>query len=115
MTYINEQREMGNGVIVRRYSILSSPTVVYDVFEPKAGHSTITTIDGRWMGRIGTGSLPSELESLTPMSKERQYRVSEWLKEQYQRAYDLILIAYPHLGSIEYRANMGDITTTEGQ
>jgi hypothetical protein len=115
MTYINEERTLPNGVIVKRYSIICSPTVVYSAWEPQNGHHTVTTINGVWMGRIGTDKLPNELEALRPMSQERSDRVRPWIAQTYERGYENILAAFPHLAEIEHRSDMGEITTKEGQ
>lgn len=74
------------------------------------GHSTITTIDGQWYGRIGTRRLPDHLEALPPMTDERYNAVREWQQEQYDEAYILILSEHPWLEKVHYHKVMGEIT-----
>ena len=99
------------GKVVRRYNIITTKLYVYDVYEKTAGvtgeHSTITTIDGIWYGRVGTRRLTPELDSLPTYTVERSNAVHGFLQQQYDEAYALIHQAFPE--SISGRHDIGDI------
>lgn len=99
--HINEHKAVGDKII-DKYSIIGTNIIVYNAWEPSGvfgRHSTITTIDGKWYGRIGTRWLPPYLENMLAGSLERIQTVSKWLKDQYEEAYTLILQAYPEASS----------------
>lgn len=83
---------------------------VYSAWEPYAGHTTSTHINGVRYGRVGTSPLPANLDALKPLSDERYSSVRAWYRAEYQRAYDAIIAAYPEatagtcdMGEIEVR------------
>ena len=99
--HINEHKAVGDKMI-DKYSIIGTNVIVYQAWEPSGvfgAHSTITTIDGKWYGRIGTRWLPPYLENMLAGSLERIQTVSKWLKDQYEEAYKLILQVYPEASS----------------
>jgi hypothetical protein len=89
-----EIRHLSNGVQIHRIDGYGFTT--YDVYEPYSGHSTITFEEGVKLGRIGTRSLPADLDALKPWSHEREDAVRAWHAAQYEEAYGLIDQAYPH-------------------
>ena len=107
--YIHEMKRLGDKVI-KKYSVATTDLVVYEAWEPSAimgKHSTITSIDGQWYGRIGTRYLPPELERL-PRGDERSRAVGKWHEDQYEEAYNLIIKAFPEAEA--GRRSMGEIT-----
>lgn len=74
------------------------------------GHSTITTIDGVWFGRIGTRRLPAHLEALPAMTEERLEAVREWQRGEYAEAYDLIYAEHPWLLKLAHYESMGEVS-----
>lgn len=83
---------------------------IFTAWEPSeiAGrHSTITTIDGRWYGRIGTGPDRKLYEHL-PVGEERSEAVKKAYEAEYERAYKAIRAAHREETSIaEY--GMGEM------
>lgn len=98
-TPIREVVRRGDGVIVSRYSLVSTSYVDYEVWEPSQpmhAHSTITTIDGRWYGSLPTRPLPAAIEALCPGSQERQRAVRDFHDEIDAQAAALIRATFPH-------------------
>ena len=112
--YISETKRIGDKV-VRKYSVGATDLIVYEAWEPSArsrrlepvNHSTITTIEGQWYGRIGTRYLPPEIEAL-PRGDERYRAVGKWHEDQYEESYRLIIQAFPEAGA--GKRSMGEIT-----
>jgi hypothetical protein len=112
------EQQIANGLIVERYNIIGTRRWVYDAWEPSErngempfSHSTIRTVDGRWMGRIGTRRLPAELEALPAYSSERARAVGAFHEAQYEEAYAAIIAAFP---AAEHGCrSMGEIATVE--
>lgn len=94
-------------VVVQRTPIGCSDVVVFSAWVASdiTGYSTVTTIGGRWHGRLGTERLPAELERLR--GKERWKRVNAWQRERYADAYAAILEQRPE--AAEGRGDMGEI------
>jgi len=109
--YINEMKKVDSR-IVARFSVIGTKMIVYEVWEPSSlmgRHSTVRTINGEWYGRLGTKSLPYEIDQLPAGSNERLLAVGRWLDQQYEEAYRIILAAYPE--AFTGRRSMGTITT----
>ena len=67
--YVDDTVRLDNGLIVQRYSILTTPIVMHVVYEPATNypnrtHSTITWIDGQPFGSYCSAELPAEIEAL---------------------------------------------------
>jgi hypothetical protein len=108
--YIHETKRIGDKVI-RKYSVATTDLIVYEAWEPSAlmgPHATITSIDDKWYGRIGTRRPSAELEALPAGSEERFRAVGKWYEDQYDDAYKLIVQAFPEAGA--GRRSMGEIT-----
>ena len=88
-------------------------TVMYSVWEPTDGpagrHRTITTIDGKWYGRVGTAELPAELDGIQ-VGGQRLAGIRAWYAAQYEEAYETIRAVYPDLVGQERN---GEIETRE--
>lgn len=90
-------------LLVQRYKIIGTELEVFEAWERETGktgtsffsHSTITTIDGQWYGRVGTRCLPADVEALAPGSDERIARVRDWHQRQAQQAHESIIAAHP--------------------
>lgn len=105
--------------IITRTQIIGTDIAIYEAYEPTswgfAGaprHSSITRIDGRTYGRIGTRDLPEELEAL-PRGEERYELVRAWQRTEDERAYVAIIAAHPSLTNA--RRSSGSITRQEAQ
>ena len=110
----NADEVLVEGVLVRRSRLLGTNTLMFHAWAPIDGimaspYSTITHMDERWWGRLGTErELSAELEALPARSQERWERVHAWHEQNYQRAYELIERAFPEAAAGRY--SMGDIT-----
>lgn len=107
--FIHEIKRIGDKV-VKKYSVAATDLLVYDAWEPSAimgRHSTITTIEGRWYGRVGTRYLTPDVEALPP-GDERSRVVGKWHEDQYEEAYRLIIQAFPE--ATAGKRSMGEIT-----
>lgn len=100
-----------NSITVQKTRIIGTRLDVYSAWEPYAGHSTLTHVDGVRYGRIGTAPLPAALEALPAMSDERSRAVRAWHADEYRRAYVAIESAHPEtrgasrdMGEIEVSA-----------
>jgi len=90
-----------DGTAIRPTNIIGTNHWVVSAWTPRAtdengrcitnrDFSTITTIDGRPYGRIGTECLPAELDALPALSAERSAAVKAWRENIYRAAYLLI-------------------------
>lgn len=99
-------------VEVKRTRIIGTDQVVYTAWEPYDRHGTMTTIDGKLYGRIGTRPLTAELDALPRGTRERVLAVDSYHRAQYGEAYDAIVAAYPEAG-MDGVYGMGEIMRTE--
>ena len=110
----NETRQL-EAFKVQRHRILGTRIMVYAAWERSSvmgKHSTITTIDGEWYGRVGTRHLPAWMNALPAMSDERSRIVGEYHDAQYGEAYDIIRRAFPEVCEYAARESMGELETT---
>jgi hypothetical protein len=108
--------EIGDGRIVKKTPVIGTATAVYSAWEPythspeapwaKVSHSTSTHVQGYAFGKIGTRSLPPELEVLAAGSDERIAQVRAYHRAQEEEAYALIRQAFP---GREFRVMFGDL------
>lgn len=116
--YINEIKSIsldGHCYRVHRYNILTTIHVIYAVYEPGANwytHSTLHHDGSEYLGRLGTRTLPPDIDALPAMSDARIEAVREYHQMQYNLAYQVILTAYPHLSNYPHVCDMGEIETT---
>lgn len=103
-------------VIVARIPIIGTKTIVFNAYEPtnmsRHEHSTITTINGKWYGTIGSRTLPKDLDALKPMSDERSRKVGVFHEKNYQEAYKQIIKAFPEAKG--GHPSMGELVTYDG-
>ena len=111
---MSDLRVTDYGVYVKRTPIHGTDrkgerAVVYSAWEPSEdhGHSTITTIDGVWFGRIGTRRFACNLPA---GSDERHTAVMAEYEEQYLEAYNAIADVFPLACG---REDMGEVETRE--
>lgn len=105
--------KLDNGMVVHRYGIIGTRSVVYAVYEPSAvcgKHSTITHQFGQWYGRVGTRPLTPELDALKAMSQERFDSVGAFHEAQYQEAYKVIESTFPEVSNYGQYRSMGEIS-----
>ena len=104
---------------VRKINIIGTNTEIYSAWEEAGksklytiGHNfhTITTINEKWYGKTGTEELPETINSL-PFGDERNAKINEYRKSQYEKAYQAILAAFPELHNTNYKMDMGEIIT----
>ena len=104
---------------IRKINILGTNTYIFSAWEPTTlkgtnhtpiipSHSTITTINGQWYGRIGTREITPELNSI-PVGLERFEKMKEYREGQYNEAYQAILTEYPELKNQNIKYDMGEI------
>ncbi|MDP2730341.1 MAG: hypothetical protein Q8O55_07655 [Dehalococcoidales bacterium] len=109
MEHINEYKHIGDKV-VNKYNIIGTNLVVYNAWEPSSitgKHSSITTVDEKWYGKIGTSHVPPALDALPAGSDERIKAVHAYFEEEYAEAYRLIVEAFPEAAT--GTRDMGDI------
>lgn len=116
-TQTNQDEVTVDGTLVQRSRLIGTSTLQYAAWAPIEGigfgcpYSTITHMNDRWWGRLGTErELPPELEALPVRSQERWERVHAWHDANYDRAYQLIERAFPEAAAGHH--SMGDITLT---
>lgn len=63
---------------IHTYRILGTTELVSDVYEDYDGHFTFTHMNEKRVGSVTARRLPSELDSLRPMSPERSQAVRSW-------------------------------------
>jgi len=106
----NETRSLEGGVVVKRYNIITTDLWCYRAYEPSSimgAHSTITTIDGKWYGEIGSRRLPGWMDAM-PSGDERSRVVGEYIEANYEQEYALIVRAFPEAAN--GRRSMGEIS-----
>ncbi len=109
MEYISEYRHVGDKV-VHKYNIIGTRLIVYNAWEPSSvmgKHSTITTIDGKWYGRLGTSQVPPDINALPAGSDERIKAVRTYFDKEETEAYRIVIEAFPEAAA--GTRDMGDI------
>ncbi len=97
MEHVSEYKYLGDKA-VHKYNIIGTNLIVYNAWEPSSitgKHSTITFIDSKCYGQIGTRRMPPEIDVLPAGSEERIKAVRRNYEEQYQEAYRIIIEAFP--------------------
>lgn len=113
--YVNDYtRDAETGMIVHRYSILTTTFVVHEVLESLAAshtgfghdHSTICTIPagqpdaGAWYGAYLSKEPPKEIDVL-PRGDERSKRYEQWRAQRIAEARAMLLRNFPYLEGFE--------------
>ena len=101
-------------IIVQSGVIAGTGIRVYTAWEPSGlmgAHSTITTIGGKWYGKIGSNPDRAIYDHL-PVGQERFDAVEAAYQAQYERAYQAIREANPTLAGDE---RDGEIIVREGK
>lgn len=96
----------GTDIMVERYQIITTNIIIYCAFEPLTrvdngySHHMISTINGQWMGEVGSGPLPTIIDKLPAYSTERSIAYRAWRRTEVNRAHAAILAVFPeaHLG-----------------
>lgn len=99
--------------IIQRSRVIGTNTVVYTAWEPsklRGNHSTVTTFDGKWYGRIGTDPERALFDHI-PVGDDRSEAVQEAYEQRFRVAYDAILKAFPE-AAIGTRSG-GEIAVTD--
>lgn len=114
----SESREVRVGeqeFVVRRYGIVSTPTVVYEAWEVANGHATTTHTDDRgWLGKVTSRPLPAQIAALPGGSQERIAAVANYLRDLRVLAVRAIEAAYPDvLAQYDARVTVGRVETRE--
>jgi len=93
--------------------VLGTTMKVFRVWETWDGHTTMTRVNGKLFGRVGTRTLPDHIRNMEDDQDNVRVRtVLAWMNAQYADAYEVILDAYPELESIPHIKDMGEIRTT---
>jgi len=81
--------------LVHFYRIIGTPTVVAEVLEPgdlASTHSSVTTVNGKWYGTLGTRVLPKEVDAiprgdarLAAVQRHRDHQVT-WIHNLISKA-----------------------------
>ena len=108
------ERTIGSRIVRKTQIAGGGNWTSFSVWEPTSvggsgghSHSTITTIDGKWYGRLGTQALPAELDALPALTNERIDAVQAHYDRLYLEAYTLIETAFPSAAA--GRQSMGEI------
>ncbi len=91
-----------NASQTRRFQIIGTSLEIIQAWEPVAGHSEITTIDGERCGRIGTRRITAELDAM-PRGDARIAAVGAFYKTQNQEAYQIIEAAHADASTGRHR------------
>jgi len=86
-------KTLENGQVVRCLTVAGTKMDIFSLWEPAlagAGcepekiysHIEVMSVNGKWLGRVGSRSLPPEIEALDPLTKERQIRVEAFYAAQ---------------------------------
>lgn len=118
--YINETTRVtldGDTFYVKRYSIATTPFVVYDVYEPTdlspRQHTTVTHEEHGWLGKVITRT-DARIETMTPGSAERLHANKAIREARADLCRRVLLDAYPELADREdVRWDSGSAITTE--
>jgi len=89
--------QTSSGLIVKRFRVIGTQTVVYQAWEPsgiRGRHSSVTTVDGQWYGKVGTDPDPALYDHL-PVGDERSRNLQQAYQERYAVAYQAIIEACP--------------------
>ena len=100
--------------IIQAQNISGNGVTVYSAWEPGEvmnTHSTITCIDGKWYGKVGTEVLPDEINRM-PVDQPRFDAVAKWHTAKWEKAYSLIVAKYPDLADAQKA--YGEIKETWG-
>lgn len=113
---MSDTKQLEDGTVVKRTLMLGDPNgpkvVTFTAWEPSeiaGSHGTITTIAGRWYGKIGTDPDPALFEHLVGASDERCVAVAAAYEARYQVAYTAIVRAFPEVADGGVRSD-GEIT-----
>lgn len=106
--------QLEDGKVVHAIRMALSDNVLLSVWEPEtrglpSSHSTITTIGGRWFGRLGCRRYESDLPY---GSDERIADVNAFHAEQYAEAVAIIEAMYPE--AAHGRQSMGEVSVPVG-
>lgn len=104
-----------NGIAVKRFQIATTTTIVHQAWEPstiRGPHSSVTTIDGSWYGRIGTDPDPGLYNHL-PVGPERSAAVKAAYAQRYAVAYAAIIACFPE--TADGIKSDGEIITKAGE
>lgn len=110
--YASSQITDEMGFVIQRTPIIGTTCVIFSVWEKgqiTGTHSTITTINGEWYGRVGTERLPADLDALPAYSNERAAAVRAWQLRRYERAYDIIAHSEYGHEAMNGRYSMGQV------
>lgn len=99
-------------IVVTHGRILGTGIVKYEAWEPYAGHSTFSHLEGYGkMGRVAMRPCPPEIDTMAPMSDERIDAVCMHFAETARIAYEAIEhVLHPNDLAIAQRDGSGDIT-----
>lgn len=104
--YVNEWVDAGNGQWVNKFSILTTRTVCYEVYEPRRSgfdanghyfstHSSYTHHEDMCLGDITMREIPPLMNALPAYSEERARAVIAWYDANKAQARALVLAAFP--------------------
>jgi hypothetical protein len=94
---MKEVKELSNGVVVTKCYIIETKFAIYNAWEPSSlsgKHGTVTTINDKWYGKIGTDPDPDKFKHL-PVGDERYEAVHAAYEERRQLAEKYIHEAFP--------------------
>lgn len=104
--YVSDHVELEGGrIVVHRYSILTTPTVIHAVYEaagrfPMHTHGSIYTSvpgrEGQPFGSYCSAELPAEIDALPGGSPERLAAATAWRAKRVAEAAAYIAQAFPY-------------------
>jgi len=117
--HISEWTMVGT-LLVHRYSVAGTSTIVHAVYEPSAviwKHSSITHTDEHgWLGQLGSRPLPEDIDAIPvrvngTWNQTRFDTIDAWRAGLSFASYEAILAVYPEAAGGKRRDN-GEIETT---
>lgn len=104
LKYVNDYvKDEVTGLLVHRYSIITTSTVVHEVLELLGpsytgtghDHTTICTVDGVWYGAYLSRELPPEIDRL-PRGEKRSAYAESWRSVLKEEARAVITRVHPY-------------------
>lgn len=104
------QKSLAGGVIIQGCMIAGTSYAVFSAYKPiespmNSDASTITTINGKWHGRIGSDPDQDRFKHLKVGTDARSKAVADAYAERYASAVRLIKAAFPQFDDPTYQAD----------
>jgi hypothetical protein len=116
--YVSDWRTVGS-YQVHRYGILTTPRIIFAVYEAHAGHSSFMTGPaGVWVGQVTSRPLPSELDAIPvrvdgAWNQARFDAIDAWRASLESECRKAIVAVYPEASSGTARGGEYEVWTSD--